>query len=372
MEIYINNYNNFIEQLKIIFNDENTNNILNNNLLLNDNEKINRGKLFNNKINEIDFHSFCNNKIKIFSHKDKITYEISESLFGNELCIKNLLNNQPEEVKNIIWKHLHTIWLFSEYLNDNPNEECIKLIKDKLISQTQLVLPECDKKIEFIKSDAKKKLQELLGVEVNNETSDMIDDIINSFEEIFNDLNGNPMANIIKISQTISNKYSSKIKNGNIEIDKIMEAILGKLPGMENIFGKFKNMNTLFQKPKKREPIIIDENFSTANVIIEELPSDQMPSVNIGSILKMADKIGFIPDLPGMSSTKTNEPINNDFLNLDKMMNLMKNIQNPNNMDNVQTEMDKFLKNELGLDINKINEQINSNLNELKENENKN
>lgn len=368
MEIYINNYDNFIEQLKIIFNDENTNNILNNNLALNDNEKINRGKLFNNKINEIDFNSFCNNKIKIFSHKDKITYEISESLFGNELCIKNLLNTQPEEVKQIIWKHLHTLWLFSEYLNENPNDEYIKLIKDKLIPQTQLVLPECDKKIEFVKSDAKKKLQELLGVDVNQETSDMIDDIINSFEEIFNDLSGNPMSNIIKISQTISNKYSNKIKNGNIEIDKIMEAILGKLPGMENMFGKFKNMNTLFQNPKKKETIIIDENFSTANVIIEELPSNQMPSMNIGSILKMADNIGFIPDLPGMSNTQTNEPINKDFLNLGKMMNLMKNIQNPNNIDNVQSEMDNFLKNELGLDINKINEQINSNLMEIDKN----
>lgn len=247
------------------------------------------------------------------------------------------------------------------------------MIKDKITPQTQLVLPESDMKIEFVKSDAKRKLQELLGVDVNQETSDMIDDIINSFEEIFTNLNGNPMANIIKISQTISNKYSNKIKNGNIEIDKIMEAILGKLPGMENMFSKFKNMNTLFQTPKKKEPIIIDENFSTANVIIEELPSNpsnQIPSMNIGSILKMADKIGFIPDLPGISSTPNNESNNKDFLNLDKIMNLMKNMQDPNNIDTVQSEMDNFLKNELGLDINKINEQINSNLIEINENKN--
>ena len=156
MEVFIDNYNNFIEQLKIIFNDENTISILDNNLLLNNDEKIIKGKIFNNKIFEIDFHSFYNQKIKIFSHKEENTKVLSESLFGNELCIKNLINNQPEEVKNIIWKHLHTLWLYSEYLNDNPNNEYIILMKNKL-NPTQLESILGEKKIEFVKSDAKKK-----------------------------------------------------------------------------------------------------------------------------------------------------------------------------------------------------------------------
>jgi len=387
MEVLIDNYNNFIDQLKIIFKDDNTIMILNKNFSLSNNEKINKCKFFNNKINEIDFHSFYANKIKIFSHKDENTKELSESLFGNELCIKNLLNNQPDEVKNIIWKYLHTIWLYSENLNNIPNKEYIILVKNKL-NPTQLESILSNKKIEFVKSDAKKKLQELLDVDLNEETTDMIDEIINSFEVLFNDTSGNFMANIIKISQTISNKYSGKIKNGNIEIDKIMEAILGKIPGMENIFGKLKSMNTLFQKPQKKETVIIDENFSTANVKIGELPNDTKSSMNIGSILKMADKIGIIPDLPG--TTKQNNNVSNsDFLsggllggglggglddgldgnsansfNLNKMMNIMSRLHtqdnNNNEMENIHNEMDNFLKNELGLDINKINEKINN------------
>ena len=71
----IDNYNNFIDQLKIIFKDENTIIILNKNFSLSNNEKINKCKIFNNKINEIDFHSFYANKIKIFSHKDENTKE---------------------------------------------------------------------------------------------------------------------------------------------------------------------------------------------------------------------------------------------------------------------------------------------------------
>ena len=353
MEMYIENYNNFIEQLKIIFSDNNTISILNENLSLEDNIKIEKGNLFRNKINDIDFNSFYNNKIKIFSHKDDNTLVISQSLFSAELCIKNLLNNQPEEVKTIIWKHLHTIWLYSEYLNETPNNDNIKLMKTKLFGE---------QKLEFIKTDARKKLQDLLGVEVNLETTEMIDDIIGCFEDLFNGSTGNPMANILKISQTISNKYSNKIKNGNIEIDKIMEAILGKLPGMENIVSKFKNMKVLFEKPKQKNTIIIDENFSTADVIIGEIPNEE-PSMKIGSMLKIADKFGIIPG--GASSSNSDNPslgnlFNSDFLNMDKMMGLMKNMQNSDDVGKIQNEMDNFLQNELGLDMTKINEQLNN------------
>ena len=394
MDTYINDYNKFIEQLKIIFNNDNIINILDLKILLSNEEKIKNGCLFSTLINEFDYESFHNSKIKIFSHKDKVTQEISESLFGFDCCLKNLINNQPNEVKNVIWKHLHNIWLSSENLKQDQNMENIKLMKKKLFAIDEF-------KMDFSKSDAKKKLQELLGVDVNNETSEMIDDIINSFEDLFNDSlskNSNPMAKILKISQKISSKYTSKIKNGNIEISKIMEAIIGKLPGMENMFGKFKNMNKLFEKPKESQTIIIDENFSTANVLIGELPSDQGPSFKIGSMLKIADKFGIIPSLSNttegisvaiagagaeaeaeaeaeagagagnlLSGLFSNQPGDNNLLNLnlDKMMGLVKNFQslnedsnNSDNLINIQKDMDGFLQNELGLDMNKINSEL--------------
>jgi len=350
MELYLTNYNNFVEQLKMLFKDENILQILDANLLLDNNTKIEKGKIFTKKINEFDFNSFYNCKIKVFSHKNEKTMELSQIFFGEELCIKNLLNNQPEEIKNIIWNHLHNIWYYTECMEESNNENII-LMKKKLFGENNLSL---------IKVDARKKLQELLGVELNYETSEMIDDIINSFESLFNDSNENPLSNIVKISQTISNKYSNKIKNGNIEIEKIMEAILGKLPGMENMFGKFKNMKTIFEKPKKCETVIIDENFSTANVALGEIPEDQEPSMKIGSILKIADKFGIIPGASNASSTSSasenptnildslssnllninlngldglegldkgngsNEENGSNMLNLDKMMNLLK------------------------------------------------
>ena len=121
-------------------------------------------------------------------------------------------------------------------------------------------------------------------------------------------------------------------------------------------------MKLLFEKPKQKNTIIIDENFSTANVIIGEIPNEE-PSMKIGSMLKIADKFGIIPG--GASSSNSDNPslgnlFNSDFLNMDKMMGLMKNMQNSDDVGKIQNEMDNFLQNELGLDMTKINEQLNN------------
>ena len=73
----------------------------------------------------------------------------------------------------------------------------------------------------------------------------MIDEIINCFEELLN--NPNSISEIFKISHKISNKYGNKIKNGNIQIDKILESIMSKIPGMGNMMNNFKDIKTLFQ-----------------------------------------------------------------------------------------------------------------------------
>jgi hypothetical protein len=370
MEKYLENYDNFINQLKNIFiNDENTINILNNNLLLNDDEKINRGKYFSSKINEYDFNSFYNNKIKIFSHKNKETLVISESIFGNELHIKNLLNNQPEEVSKIIWNYLHILWYYSEELKNDKNEEYINLMNKKLLLE--------ETKLGFVKSDIRKSLEELLKIDLNEDTSNMIDEIINCFEELLN--NPNSINEIFKISHKISNKYGNKIKNGNIQIDKILESIMSKIPGMGNMMNNFKDIKTLFQNKDNDKPILIDENFSTANVKVNEI-EDKSDSIKIGSILKMADKLGIIPGENNKEDNSDNINIDSilkmadtlgiipdednkgeeskELFNINKMMNI---INNNNNIEEIHKNMSEFMEKELGLDINKMNEILENN-----------
>lgn len=320
-EIFINNYNKFIDDLKNIFSDENTLNILNKNYNDADDKKLSKGEVFSILVKEIDFNNFINCKIKIFSHKEDNTLKLSESLLSNELCLKNLLNNQPEDLKIIIWKHLHTIWLSAEYLNDNPNTDYIELIKFKLYGVN--------------KTDAKQKLQELLNIEVNTDTTDMIDDIMNSFEDLLHNTNSeNPMSNIYNISQTISQKYADKIKEGDIEIDKIMKSIMSKIPGMDNLFN---NMDSFIKTKSKPDKVIIDENFSTSKVELGELPQSSN-SMKIGSMLKIADSMGIIP---GLNNAKEGENKSDLSDNLGNLMNGgdLGNIMNGSNLGNMMNNL---------------------------------
>ena len=370
-EIFINNYNKFIDQLKIFFTSEDIHIILDKNYYEKDDIKINKGLLFSKIINETNFTIFLNSKIKIFSHKENNTLIISESLFTKDLSIKNLLNNQTDDIKNIIWKHLHTIWLSGEYLSDTPNKDYIELMKTKLFG--------------LDKNDAKQKLQELLNIEMNDETTEMIDDIMNSFEEILHNSGNNLMKNILGISQKISVKYAHKIKEGNIEIDKLMKSIMSKIPGMEKLFSNMEGFMKVSNK--KKEKIIIDENFSTLNVELGHIEPDNK-SLKLGSVLKIADNMGIIPggstssdcannlmtslmsgELPDMNKIMSNMPdmdnlmnklMSNDEnnpLNFNKIMNIMQKLETINTAEEAEglkSEMENILQNQLGLDISNI------------------
>ena len=90
---YLNNFNEFVNQLKIIFINNDIQQILNDLLNLSDEDKINNGKTFIELINDNFFDDFVKAKLKIFSHKSDDTLQLSESLFGSKLCIKYILNN---------------------------------------------------------------------------------------------------------------------------------------------------------------------------------------------------------------------------------------------------------------------------------------
>jgi hypothetical protein len=211
---YLKSFDDFIKQIKNIFiNDNDVQNILNNINELSNEKKIYNGLLFVSLINEDDnFDLLVNSKIKLFSHKSLKTQEISESLFGKELSLKNLLNNQPNDIKKIFWFNLQTIYVLIEKTKSEhiQNKDKINIL-DKLIQDTEPI----KSKYNISTEETKNKLQEMLDVTVNDETSGMIDDIIKSFESIINNPKGsNPLSGIMDISQKISVKYNDKIFYG--------------------------------------------------------------------------------------------------------------------------------------------------------------
>jgi hypothetical protein len=381
-DLYLESFNNFINQLKIIYIDDDIQKILTTINEYQNTKKIYNGLYFSSLIDDEHFDLLINNKIKLFSHKNVKTQEISESLFGKELCIKNILNNQPDDVKNIIWFNLHSLYSTIEKTKSDEIQN-----KDRLEIINKLICNPENKKYNISPNETKNKLKELLNVDINDDTSEMIEDIIKSFESVVNNNNnvgGTQLNGIMGISQKISLKYNDKINNGDIELDKIMASITKKVPGMEQMMNNMTGgsfdikdmMSTLLggKKDVVKNKILIDENFSTSTVdvgIIDEKSSN----MKIGNILKMADNFGIIPggkksnDEPSLNNSQDPqdsqdfEKLTGSVPNIGKMMNMMQKLTKTTTIEDAEQlkeEMSTFLQNNLGIDINTITQQLES------------
>ena len=76
---YLEVFNRFIEQLKVIFPSEETKKLLLEIEEFPDHVKITRGQIFCSTIRDENFDLFLKSKIKVFSHKSKDTQAISIS-----------------------------------------------------------------------------------------------------------------------------------------------------------------------------------------------------------------------------------------------------------------------------------------------------
>jgi len=378
---YLSNYNNFIAQLKVIFSGDETQTKLNELENMPDEQKVVRGIIFSEAILDEHFTDFVKSKIRVFSHKSPDTQKISESLFGQDFCLKNLLNNQPDEVKTIIWNNLHNILLVAELLKPEADRKVSRIttLSKMLFKNDAEDLNGCEQtqtKHSNASSNAKNKLKDMLGVEVNDETTGMIDDIVSSFEGILTGASGsgaNPFAGIMEVSQKISVKYADKINKGEIELDKLMQSISKKVPGMESMLGGMMG-GVSGEKAKPKEKIIIDENFSTADIAVGMNKEEDKPSINIGNVLKMADQFGVIPGGKQSDSTMPDLsalgalPGMGDIPNLGKVMEIMQKLEKTETQeeaDALKQEMDMFLQKELGVDVDKLNKDLESVQNQM-------
>ena len=370
--MFLDYFNSFIKQLKIIFPDTIVNEILTKIENENDDSKRARGLYFAGLFDDENFDLFLKSKIKIFSHKNELNKQLSESLFNENLSLKSMLNNQSNDIKKTIWSFLHNLFLYSN-IND---ESKINKLNDMLSDKNK---------------DVKDKIHDIFGNDINSQTTNMIDDIVNSFEQILSNSKGNPLSGILNISQQISSKYADKINSGEIELNKLMGSItktmpnmptngempdISNIPGMEGLGDMMKNMMGPMmgsnQDKKSEEKVIIDENFSTANVDVGKL-EENSSSMKIGSMLKMADGLGVIPggkknknnndnnnDMNSLMSNLMSGNMNNDMNNLmpqfGKVMNVLQKIDTTNetDMDKLKEEMDALLENDFGININNI------------------
>jgi hypothetical protein len=321
-------------------------------------KKLERVENFNNSIKNItNFNYFLKSKIKLFSHKDKDTLLISESLFGSSL--KKIFNNQDDTIKLTFWKDLHNLLLsYNEYvLTLDPNNAGALDRVDKLQTNNTPKL------------NMKTDINKLLNTDnLNDTTNNMLNDIFNSFESSMNGSSGNPFNNIMNISQTITEKYKDKIENGEIDLGDILKSMTS-LPGMENVGGMVdvltKQMQGSTEQPK--EKIIIDENFSTS-IVDQGVNEEQDSGMNVASLLKTVSSLGLdssIGDLMSgnlgnlMSGNSDNSDDNEQPNQMNDLGNIM-NLFNKIGQTTDQNEMNELFEKELGIDMNALTNQISS------------
>lgn len=274
---------------------------------------------FYNLLDDNIFKLFVQCKIKVFSTKTEETFNLSNSLYSENFSLKFIFNNRPDFTKIKLWLALLDTY---EKLESNR-----KLICDNEPREERLQL--ISSKIKELNNELSLKVKnDILNVEVNNSTNNMIDDIVGSFQSSMTK-NANPFENIMSITNKITEKYHQKIENGDIEIDKIMSNIQTSLPGV----------NAMFQnEEKEKEKIIITDEFSTADVKIDkkELENENKQGMNIGNMMNTMNKM---PDLGSLNN----------------MISKISNVKSNEEMVDVKDEMNNFLSKELNIDINELN-----------------
>jgi len=324
LNILISKFSDFILHIKEIspFQD---NDLVNSNLDISDDDKIKNVKKLNDLLllDVTNFNYFLKKKLKLFSHKNSDTTKISESLLGPKYPLKKIFNNQDDTIKLVLWSDLHNlILLYNKYLIDNNLDE--KNIAEGIINKINLVITESQPNT----AEIKENLNKILNTDnLNDTTNNMINDIFTSFQNSKNLNPENPFGSIFELSKTISEKYQDKIENGDINLDDLLKNMT-KLPGMENIAGIVDKLSSTVSNQQEKEKVIIDENYSTANIDVGAIPDENnlLSSLNVGTLLKGMESFGINP-LSNSATNSDNSDINN-------MMNMMTDEEGIKNMIN--------------------------------------
>jgi hypothetical protein len=299
------NYNNLIDSVELVHKLD-----LKEFKQLSDEEKERRCMEFHSLFESDDlFTLFINSKIKLFSSKTEETHCVSTCLFNDDVNLKSLFNNQPTDIKNVFWHHLFKIYLQVEKSRENSNEKRVNVLENLTETYTNEV------------GDNVKNT--ILNVDVNETTDNMLGDIVGSFQSLINN-DQNPFENIMSITNDITQKYQSKLESGEVELDKIIGGIQNTLPNMGDI---------LNQNKKEPEKVVMDDNFSTADVKVgEEKESKGMNLSNLMGTMKS------VPNINGLMD----------------MVNKMGKIDTMEEAEGLKEEMNKYLAEDLGVDVNEF------------------
>lgn len=288
---YDEKYSEFVDQILKLYPDQNSDvyKCVKQINSIDQQEKRNCGLKFAELVNKstTNKNQLLNRKIKLFSSKSDENKKISYALL-KFIPLKKLLNgsNVTNQVRDIIWDYISLLYVFSELSSKDKGNIDKNLIKQILhsvndSSKKNSDTTTSDKKEVVKKSTSNNAKQNILNLDCNNETNNMINDIVGMFQNnLENDDNdGNPFKNIVEVTKKITEQYQGKIENGEIDLDGLLKNIQGSMPNLPNL--------NLDGKSEDEIKHIIDENFTTADVNVGEAKKDEKSGFDMSQMMGM-------------------------------------------------------------------------------------
>jgi hypothetical protein len=250
----VKNFNKLLSNTKSLF--KNNKEVVE--LNINDVDMLSNLELFVNELNNMDdFKLFINKKDKLFTKKKKLALSLFKVISLKKILTHNI------KFTDIFWKYLHIIYIsYCKY--NNSNNDKVLLLNNKMTE--------------------KKDIIKELGLNVNATTSNLINDITSELQNV----KGNPFDSILNIAENISKKYTDKVKNGEVEADKILNSFSDKFNLGDMDFSKMFN-NIVPKKEEKKEQVVIDENFNTD--MVKQGNLDDKPNANLGKMLNLINNM---------------------------------------------------------------------------------
>lgn len=288
---YDEKYSEFVDQILKLYPDQNSDvyKCVKQINSLDQQQKRDCGSQFSELINKstTNKNQLLSRKIKLFSSKVNENKKISYSLL-KFIPLKKLLNgNVTSQVKDIIWDYILLLYVFTELSTKDKNKVDKTLIKQILHSVNDSSKKNSDtsnseKDIKpVVKENKDANKQNILNLDCNKETNNMINDIVGMFQNNLEneDNDGNPFKNIVEVTKKITEQYQGKIENGDIDLDGLLKNIQGSMPNLPNL--------NLEGKSEDEIKHIIDENFSTADVNVGESKKDEKGGFDMSQMMGM-------------------------------------------------------------------------------------
>lgn len=291
-------FDNFCKKILEIHLDEDIQSTINTVLSLSEEDKHTLVTNFVDKFTNVkNGHELLQNKkTKLFSSKEEETFALSTSLFGEVVSLKRLFNNLEGDNRNYLWISLKVL-------------------------------------IDYVRP--KKVTNDILKLDVDENTNEMITDIVSEFKNnMGKDGNTNPLQAVFSVTNAITEKYQGKLESGEIKLDNLLNDLQEKMPGVKGMMENMGKMAGGAQAPRK-DTVVMDENFSTKDVVCGD---DKPPENNI-------DLTKLLPQIEGLMGGGSAG-------GLGDMMSMLGDLDNkdPEKAKEAKDKMDSFMKDNFNID----------------------